>query len=732
MKKRMVFLLIALFTVGFTVLIVRLVVLQMIQGGFWSQKANKQQMCSITVWPNRGTIYDRNLKVLAESATVWDVIVSPAYIKTEAQRTDIADNLSVILDTDRQKIYDQVKMNTSYQVIKKKIEKSTADLVNKYIKDNNIIGVGLVEDSKRYYPYGNFASQLIGFTGTDNQGLNGIEAKYDSYLKGAAGRVVTAKNAAGTAMPYNYSEMIAPQSGDNVITTIDEVVQSSLENNLKKAVADNNVKSKATAIAMNVNTGEILGIATSSGYDPNDPYTITDPDLLASLTGKTGDELKTAKNVALNTQWRNKAITEPNEPGSVFKVVTAAAGLDTGVVKEEDTFFDPGYIKIGDKKFHCWKAGGHGSQTFLQGFEQSCNIVFITVGQRLGAKNFFHYFESFGLTAKTGIDLPGEATSIYIKESNLKPVELASCSFGQSNKMTPIELITAVAASANGGKLVTPHVVKAITDPTGKVIKAIGTTVKTQAISAATSKEIAHLMQMEVIEGTGKNAYVAGYRIGGKTGTSQKLDSPDKTARIASFVGIAPCDDPQIALLVILDEPHAQSNYGGVIAAPVAGSIFTEILPYLGVAPKYTEEEKQKVEAQTPDVTGKSVTEATNTLRGQELNISVKGSGQTVTSQVPAAGETIARNGTVIVYTDNFPPAKDASVPQLIGLTPEQVNEALAKANLNVRFVGVAQNGKGDTAYEQDVGSGTTVAQGTVITVKFRDNSVKDDNDAND
>lgn len=724
MRKRMLFLMVTLFGAGFAVLIVRMAVLQLAQGNFWSRKASTQQMSSVTVPAVRGTIYDRNMKVLAQSATVWDVALAPAYIKTEAQRANIADNLSEILGADRAKIYEQTGKKTSCVIVEKKVEKAVADLVNKYVADNNISGVFLVEDSKRYYPFGNFASQIIGFTGTDNQGLGGLEAKYDSWLRGKSGKLVTAKNAVGTEMPFKYSETIPPESGCDLVTTIDEVVQSSLENNLRKAVSDDNVTAKATAIVINVKNGEILGMATSDGYDPNAPYEITDKQLLQSLSGKTGSELAEAKAYALNTQWRNKAITDPNEPGSVFKVVTAAAGLDAGVVKEDSSFFDPGYIKIGDKNFHCWRAGGHGSQTFLQGFENSCNVVFITVGQRLGAKNFAKYFDSFGLSAKTGIDLPGEATSIYYKEKDLGPVELASCSFGQSNKMTPIELITAVAAAANGGKLVTPHLVSEI-KKSSATVKSFGTTVRAQAVSAATSAEICRLMQLEVIEGTGKNAYVAGYRVGGKTGTSQKLDSPDKSARIASFVGIAPCDDPSIALLVMLDEPHAESNYGGVIAAPVAGSIFTEILPYLGVTPKYTDEEKQKVLASAPDITGKDVSAAQAAVQAAGLKLSVSGGGGTVTSQMPAAGESIAKSGTVIAYTGGES-AQKTKVPSLTGMTPEQANAALASAGLNIRFEGVAQDAKGDTAYDQDAAAGDEVARGTVVTVKFRDSSITD------
>ena len=725
MKRKMFFLLAIVFGLGFTVLAARLVYLQVVKGDFYSQKALGQQLSTAVINPNRGTIYDRNMKPLAESATVWDVIASPAYIKTDSQRSSIADNLSKILDMDSQTILKILQRKTSYEVIKKKIEKPTADIVRNYINDNNIEGLGLIEDSKRYYPFGNFASQVLGFTGTDNQGLSGLEAQYDSVLKGVPGKVVTAKNATGTDMPFDYSDYVPAQDGDSLVLTIDEVVQSSLENNLEKAVEDNHVTSKATAIAMNVNTGEILGMATSNGFDPNTPFDISDPSVKASLASLSGDDLKKATLLAQQTQWRDKAITDPYEPGSVFKVITAAAGLEAGVVKESDTFHDPGSITVAGTNFKCWKAGGHGSQTFLQGFENSCNVVFITVGQRLGASNFFKFFSLFGLTGKTGIDLPGEATSIYYKEKDLGPVQLASTSFGQSNKMTPIELITAISASANGGKLVQPHLVKAELDAKGNVVKTFGTTVKRQVVSAETSKEIDRLLQMEVIEVTGKNAYVAGYRIGCKTGTSQKLESPDPSARVASFIGIAPCDDPQVAVLVILDEPHSPTtNFGGVIAAPVAGGIFTDILPYLGITPKYTAEELATVDTTTPDLMGKTVAQATTALQSSGLKIIHEGSGDTVTGQSPGAGQPIPKSSSVIVYTGGAKIAQKVTVPKLAGLTPEEVNAKLASLNLNVRFVGLAQDQTGETAYEQDYAEGATVDPGTVITVKFRNNQI--------
>lgn len=728
MKKKMLVVLVGVFVVGFVVLIFRLFKLQVLDGSFYAQRAARQQLATVRISANRGSILDRNGKPLAQSATVWDVTVSPSYIKSDAERNKTADALSQILDIDRQTLYNKINQRISYVVIAKRIEKPTQELVANYIKENNIGYIGLVEDSKRYYPYGNFASQLLGFTGTDDQGLSGVEAQYNSVLKGTPGRLVTAKNAHGTDMPYNYSDYVPPQDGNNVVLTIDEVVQHDLENSLRQAVADNNVTNRVAAIAMNVNTGDILGMATEPGFDPNDPYTIADPAAQKTLAGLSGDALKQATANARQAQWRNKAITEPYEPGSVFKTITAAAAIDAGVVKATDLFNDPGSITVSGTTFHDWKAGGSGTVTFLKGFEQSINVVFIQVGQRLGIANFYKYVSNFGLTAKTGIDLPGEALSITIPEKRYGPVELASASFGQSNKFTPVEMVTAIAAVANGGKLVQPHIVKEITDSTGKVVKTFDTPVKRQVITPESSKEMDRILQLEVTEGSGKNAYVAGYRIGGKTGTAQKLDSKDSTARIASFCGVAPCDDPQVAILLLMDEPHnTTSNYGGVIAAPVVGGMFSQVLPYLGVQPKYTPEELEKIEVPAPNAVGKKVADISQQFVAAELKVQVVGNGDTVTGQMPAAGDAVPKGGSVVLYTGNAQPASTAVVPNLIGQTPEQVNTLMAAAHLNVNFAGVAQDATGVTAYEQSQPEGAQVSPGTVVTVKFRDTSVKDD-----
>jgi stage V sporulation protein D (sporulation-specific penicillin-binding protein) len=394
-------------------------------------------------------------------------------------------------------------------------------------------------------------------------------------------------------------------------------------------------------------------------------------------------------------------------------------------VKESDTFDDPGSITVSGQNFNCWKRGGHGHQTFLQGFENSCNVVFITVGQRLGVTNFFKYFSSFGLSAKTGIDLPGEANSIYYDDKTMGKVELASISFGQSNKITPIQLITAVSAVANGGKLVQPHVVKEELDENNNVVKTFGTTVKRQVISSEISKEMCSMMQAEVSEGTGKNAYVAGYKIGGKTGTSQKLDQSNPNALIASFVGVAPCDDPQYAILLLMDEPNASNNYGGVIAAPVVGNIFSEILPYLGVEAQYTASEQAKLDVKTPNLVGQTVTAAKATLSGDNLTMVQQGSGTKVTAQVPESGRPIPQGGRVIIYTGDTQVKSNVTVPNVLGLTATQANNAIAAQQLNIELVGNKLTDSGVTAYAQNPVAGTKVPLGTVVTVQFRNENVK-------
>lgn len=718
------FVFVLIFVLSFVILFGRLINLQVVNANFYAARAVQQQFSEQTIPAQRGSIYDRNMTPLAESAAVWDVSVSPAYVKNETQRNAIADNLSKILNIDRNTVFKQINNKSKYVVIAKQVAKPQADAITQFMKKQSVGCIGLTQDSKRYYPFGNFASQMIGFTGSDGQGLAGVESQYDSTLKGIPGKSIAERTATGGDMPYNTGDYVAAKNGNNLVLTIDETVQQVLESNLQKALADNNVTNRVTGIVMNVKNGEILAMATAPGYDLNTPYTVVDANTKKQLSALSGTDLKTATSQALQAQWKNKAISEPYEPGSTFKIITASAGLEEGVVHETDMFNDPGSVTVSGTTFHDWNSG-YGAVTFLKGFEQSVNVVFIEVGQRLGVTNFYKYVSNFGLTDRTGIDLPGEADSITIPQNKYGPVELASSAFGQSNKFTAVQLITAVAAASNGGYLVQPHVVREITDESGNVIKTCSTSVKRQVVSAETSKEMDKILEMEVSEGSGKNAYVAGYRIGGKTGTAQKLDSKDPTARVAEFAGVAPSDDPQYAVLFMMDEPHNPvSNYGGVIASPVVGNIFSEIMPYLGVEPQYTAAELAKMAMKTPNITGRSVADATSLLKAQGLSVKVQGNGQTVTAQSPSAGEAIPHNGTMVLYTDGSAIQQTVSVPSVIGMSPAQVNQTLTAAGLNANLSGVSVTDTSEAAYEQDKAAGSKVAPGEVVTVKFRNNNI--------
>jgi stage V sporulation protein D (sporulation-specific penicillin-binding protein) len=728
MEKKMMIILAVFIVIGFIALVGRLVFLQLITGNFYEKQAIEQQLRDITVSPQRGTIYDRNMKPLAVSATVWDIYVSPANIKDDKQKNMLADDLSKISGISRDTLYQKMCKKTGYEILKSKIEKPEADLVRSYIKEKSLGCIGLVEDSKRYYPFGNFAAQVIGFTGSDNQGLAGIEQQYDTVLKGVPGRVVSAKNAKGSDMPFKYDDYIPPQNGTNLVLTIDEVVQHYLEKHLQDALVENKVANKVTGIVMDVNTGEILGMATEPDFDLNKPFTITDPATIQSLSTLTGDALSKARSDALNKMWRNKAISDPYEPGSVFKIVTASACLEDKAVKTTDTFFDPGYYMVAGRKIGCWKAGGHGSETFVDGLKNSCNPVFMTITARLGAANFFKFFEGFGLTQKTGIDLPGEAASIYHPLKDLGPVQLAVSSFGQTFKITPLQLITSISSVANGGKLVVPHMVKSEVDDNNNIIKTFDTQEKRQVISKETSVLLCSLLEQVVSSGTGRNAFVMGYRVAGKTGTSQKMDvDRGASLRISSFGGFAPADNPKVAVLVILDEPHASNNFGGVIAAPVEGEIMADILPYLGVQPQYTAAELQQIDVKTPDVHGMQLADASRILRNAGLTNRIVGSGQTVLEQVPAAGQPIPHGGNVIINTGTENISNNVIVPNVVGLDANQVNQTLAAAGLNIKLIGVEGQSPGLQSYQQEPAFGTKVQTGAVVTVHFRDNNIKVD-----
>lgn len=733
MKKRTVILSAFFVLVCCVGLVARLIKIQVVDYEKYQVRASSQQLRDTKIAANRGTIYDANMKVLAQSATVWTVFISPKEISDE-KADAIAAGLSELLEVDKDAILQKMKNKDSYyEVIKYKIEKPKADEVRAFATENSYSGIYFVQDSKRYYPYGQFASTLLGFTGTDNQGLSGLEAYYDKELTGTPGRTVSAKNAWGFDMPYQYEAMYEAQDGDSLVLTIDETIQHYMEKHLNYAVQEHNVTSGGVGIVMDVKTGAILALAVSPGYDPNDPFTIQDQTVAAAVAAVVDDpattdvdERKTALSNAREKQWRNKAVQDLYEPGSVFKLITASAALDSGAATINSGYVCTGSINVAGTTMRCAHPEGHGSETLAQALINSCNPAFITIGAQVGAARFYDYFNAFGLTEKTGIDLPAEAQSQYYTADKLGPVELASCSFGQSNKITPIQMITAVSAVVNGGYLVRPHLVSQVLDSSGNIVSVTDTTPRRQVISEETSKAIASIMEEAVSNGPCNNAYVMGYRVGGKSGTSQKLDSADSEARIASFVGIAPADDPQIAVLVILDEPHSYSSYGGVLAAPVVGSVISETLPYLGIAPSYSDSEMKNVDVAVPNVTTLPLDQAQVALQKKGFNAKTVGSGSSVVRQFPTSGQSMTQGSTVILYTETAD-NNLVTVPSFIGRSPAAAQQLAQSIGLNLKRSGATGTGSGVEVVSQTVSASEQVPIGTVITVEYRDKTVKDD-----
>lgn len=715
-----------------------LVNIMIIKGEEYQNDASEQQLYDSLVTAPRGDIYDRNMQVLATSSTAWTVYITPNGIKklkdqneAEQVRKVIAENLSEILDMEYDTVYDYTGKNSYYVIVKKKVEKSVADEVRKFIADNEELEivkyVGLDETTKRYYPNENLASVVLGFVGSDDQGLAGIESYYDNALTGIAGRVVAAKNAAGTDMPFTYEKVEEATKGKSLVLTLDSYVQYTAEKYLEAAIADNKIAERGAAVVMNVKTGAILAMAVKGDFDPNEPFVLSEADQKKVDDTADEEEKKKLKNDLLNRQWRNKAVSDTYEPGSVFKVVTAAIALEENLINKNSSFFCNGHATVAGQGYRCHKIAGHGSQNLEKAISNSCNPAFITIGQLVGVDTFSKYFKAFGLTEKTGIDLPGEATSTYHKQENMGPVELASCSFGQTFNVTPMQLITAVSAAVNGGYLVQPHLVEKKLDENGKVTESTSTSYKRQVISETTSATMRELMEFVSNNGA-KNSLISGYRIGAKTGTSQKvskiLATGDKYLYIGSCATVAPIDNPEIAVFVMLDEPKGDKYYGGVISAPVNSKIMEDVLPYLGYEPSYSEEELKKLSLTVPGTVGNTVAEAKGKVTAAKLEYKVVGTGEKVIRQLPEEGSKVITGGIVILYTEETAGSK-VTVPNLTGLTATEVNTRAASAGINIEFSGNTTTG-GIKSYKQSVAEGTSVDAGTIVTVYFRDESAID------
>ena len=699
----------------------------------YQQRAISQQTRDSIISPERGTIFDRNMKPLAMSATVETVYISPADFKDDAQRELTALGLSRILGVDYGDLLEKAKKNNYYQTVKKRIESDSADAVREFIGNNNLENiVHLVEDTKRFYPYGNFASHIIGFCDGDNIGIYGIELQYEEYLKGSPGRMISAKNAKGTDMNFEYEAYYDAQDGANVVLTIDETVQHYLEKHLETAWIENNVGNKAVGIVYKVKTGEVLGMSTKPDFDLNNPRIISDETLSAGLGTLEGDQKAEATLNALYDLWRNKAIQDPYEPGSVFKIITAAMGLEEAVVRPSDGFFCSGVLKVGGHDFHCWRRQGHGSETFVQGLENSCNPVFIEVGRRVGSTRFMDYMSAFNLKKKTGIDLPGEANSIT-HASNFNEVELSTYAFGQTFKITPIQMIAAASAAVNNGYYMQPHVVKALVDDEGNVIKNFEPTVVSQVVSAESSATLREMLETVVSVGTGKNSYVPGYRIGGKTGTSEKIDKKDANGeanlRIASFIGFAPANDPEIAVLIILDEPDVPNKNGGVIAAPVVRRILSDVLPYLGIEQEYTLEEVSALEVETPNLRNMTLEQAKAAAQAKGIDVKIIGDGAKVTDQVPAPGAKVPKSAGLIIYMGAEKPAEMVEVPDISGMSYTKALKELEKVGLYMQpqgAISVSNNKNVLSVSRQEPSAGTPVSFGSLIIAEFNDAATGD------
>ncbi len=696
----------------------RLVFLQVFRGGELQKSAIEQQTRDSLVASQRGAIYDRNYKKLAQSSTAHTVTANPSEIhNAKKDINEMAAKLSVVLEMDAADIVTLLEKKTNHVTIKYRVEDDMANAV----RELGLTGIYLNEDAKRYYPYGTFASHILGFVGVDNQGLGGIEMVYDDQLTGVPGRVIALKNALETDMPFKEEKHIDPENGTNVVLTIDEVIQHFAEKHLEAAYHEEKVQAGASAIVTDVQTGEILAMVTKPDFDLNAPFTLSSEQIEAIKAIPDKDERAKAENNALQKLWRNKAVVDSYEPGSCFKIFTGCMALEEGLITPESPFFCSGSKKVENRTIGCSHRDGHGAQTFADAVKNSCNPAFIEVGLLVGKEKFKEYYKAFGFMDATGFDLPGEARGVFYSDQNYNTVELATASFGQGPVVTPLQMITAVGAVANGGKLMKPFLVKELLDSEGNVVKKTEPTVVRQVISQKTSEQMCAMLEYTVSDGTGQNAYIKGYRVAGKTGTSEKIPRGNGKY-ISSFIAFAPANDPKVACLVVLDEPSNGQYYGGAIAAPVVGKILEDTLRYMGVEPQYTEEEKEHLEVHVPDVKGLSTENAIKNLKNEGLTYRIVGNGSTVKNQTPKTGSMLALNSVVILYTeDNV--SKKVIVPDVTNLSMSAAQARLAEHRLNMTVTGAGATGNSSNltvANSQSPAAGTEIEEGSAVEVEFR------------
>lgn len=758
-KRVLIFVMLVAF--GWVFLIIRLFGLQIIENDRYQAIVIDQLTTENKTTPERGKIFDTNMNLLVTNTTVYRVFISPYainefekdekndYSSGQAAR-EIANKCAEVLGVDYNDVMARSqKINRKDETIKKNVAPETAEILRAFIKEKGFTGLlNLSADSKRYYCYGDLASHLIGFTNSEGDGVYGIESTYNNYLKGTPGKYITAKNALQKDMPFKYESYVEADNGANLVSTIDIRLQHELENQVYAAYESAKATNRVCGIVMDVNTGGILAASVYPDYDCNDPYTLAE-EYLAELNESAypmeSEEYSTLRTSLMYQMWNNKVVNEPYEPGSTFKILTAAIAIEEGAVSIDDEFycrghyFVPGY----NTPISCHKKAGHGKVTFARGLQQSCNPLMMDTVAKIGLPTFYKYFEALGYTTRTGVDLNGEAYGSYHEMKDMHAVELAVYSFGQTFKATPLQQLTAICSVANGGYLVTPHVMKELVDDDGNVIKSYDTGEKVQIFSKETCDTVTRILAEGVAsDGGARNAYTKGYSVAAKTGTSEKRDkyvfydaegnivsaedewvTNDRPYRIGSTVAFAPADDPEIAVIIIVDEPSQGGSFGSIVAAPYISNFLSVALPYLGYEPQYTEEELKKIDVGITDLTGFSEEDATLYITNRKLRFEIVGKGNIVMSQVPAGGSRLStENGTVYLYMGDAQPTETVSVPNVLGETAQSANKLIINSDLNIMIKGATNYdvGGGAVAISQEPAAGTMVAPGTIVNVEFR------------
>lgn len=744
-QKRMVILL-GIFFFFMFIVILRLGYYQLVRGAEYKEKAAEQQTRDQSVAAKRGNIYDRNMKILAQSASCENVMINPRQIQSAAAAQEkrrekaaaegkyfdeedvterVVKNLTEILGVDEENLRKEMASNYQSRYVKKQVDQSVANR----IRELDLKGVFFEESTKRYYPYSSFASHIIGFTGDGGHGLIGLESTLDETLSGTAGRIQVVQDVNNNDTPYEYENYVAPEDGQGVVLTIDEVLQHYVEKYLEEAYELYDIQNGAAAIMMNPKTGEILAMAVEPNFDLNKPRYIPDDVKEAILAERvtnpqSGEEFSDSQKlqIYLNKLWRNKAVNDTYEPGSTFKSIVAAAAIESGAVNPAtDSFFCNGARAVGGRTIHCHKRAGHGSETFYQALANSCNPAFIEMGARVGRERFREFFDAFGFRQTTNFLLPGESKGIFFAEGSFNEVELATSSFGQGFTITPLQMITAFSAVVNGGSLMAPQLIKAYTDAEGNVTRTVEPQIVREVLSESTSDIMRSALENVVANGTGSGAYVAGYRIGGKTGTSEKVPR-GQGKYVASFVGFAPADDPQIVCLLLLDEPGGALHGGGAIAAPTVGKILSDSLKYLGYEPQYTSENAEEEKAEVPSLVKMSAADAENAAKAAGFSAIVKGGGTEIVNQLPKAGSQLKKGGLVILYTESIGEETKSVIPNFIGMNKSAAQLAANAANLTLSASGGgASSAVNDDmiAIKQSPPAGTEVTEGSVVTVDF-------------